>query len=117
MIDQFVGFCLHRRVAIIILAGLLAGYGVYAWETLSVEAYPELGDVAAQVSPIRCNSVCLRSSQHDLLIAAPRPRRFERLFIRSGGYMLVGIREGSSKRHYEATGCPSRATQMRSRPA
>jgi len=43
-------FCLHRRVAVIILAVLLAGYGVYAWETLSVEAYPELGDVAAQVT-------------------------------------------------------------------
>ena len=50
MIDQFVGFCLHRRVAIIILAVLLSGFGVYAWETLSVEAYPELGDVAAQVT-------------------------------------------------------------------
>ncbi len=50
MIDQFVGFCLHRRVAVIILAVLLAAYGVYAWETLSVEAYPELGDVAAQVT-------------------------------------------------------------------
>src|ERR1700728_3054776 len=48
MIDQFVGFCLHRRIAVIILAALLAAYGVYAWETLSVEAYPELGDVAAQ---------------------------------------------------------------------
>src|SRR5277367_4944703 len=50
MIDQFVGFCLHRRVAVIILAGLLAACGVYAWKTLSVEAYPELGDVAAQVT-------------------------------------------------------------------
>ena len=50
MIDQFVGFCLHRRIAIIVLAVLLAGFGVYAWETLSVEAYPELGDVAAQVT-------------------------------------------------------------------
>src|ERR1700721_2648924 len=50
MIDQFVGFCLHRRVAVIILAALLAAYGVYAWETLSVEAYPDLGDVAAQVT-------------------------------------------------------------------
>src|SRR5258708_25249376 len=50
MIDQCVGFCLHRRVAVIILAVLLAAYGVYAWETLSVEAYPELGDVAAQVT-------------------------------------------------------------------
>jgi len=50
MIDQFVGFCLQRRVAIFILAALLAAYGVYAWETLSVEAYPELGDVAAQIT-------------------------------------------------------------------
>ena len=32
------------------LAVLLGGFGVYAWETLSVEAYPELGDVAAQVT-------------------------------------------------------------------
>ena len=32
------------------MALLLAAYGVYAWETLSVEAYPELGDVAAQVT-------------------------------------------------------------------
>ena len=50
MIDQFVAFCLHKRVAVILLALLLSGFGVYAWETLSVEAYPELGDVAAQVT-------------------------------------------------------------------
>jgi len=50
MIDQFLAFCLHRRVALMVLAVLLAGFGIYAWETLSVEAYPELGDVAAQVT-------------------------------------------------------------------
>jgi heavy metal efflux system protein len=50
MIDAFVGFCLHHRVSVIVLALLLTGFGVYAWETLSVEAYPELGDVAAQVT-------------------------------------------------------------------
>ena len=50
MIDQFVTFCLHRRIAVIVLAALLAAFGVYAWETLSVEAYPELGDVASQVT-------------------------------------------------------------------
>ena len=50
MIDQFVGFCLHRRVAVIVVAVLLSVFGIYAWETLSVEAYPELGDVAAQVT-------------------------------------------------------------------
>ena len=50
MIDQIVEFCLRRRVAVIVVAVLLVGFGVYAWETLSVEAYPELGDVAAQVT-------------------------------------------------------------------
>ena len=50
MIDQLVGICLNRRVAVILLAALLLGFGVYAWETLSVEAYPELGDVSAQVT-------------------------------------------------------------------
>src|SRR6516165_2666070 len=50
MIDQFVGFCLHRRIAVIVIALLLGVFGIYAWETLSVEAYPELGDVAAQVT-------------------------------------------------------------------
>ena len=50
MIDQFVAFCLHQRVAAILIAVLLSAFGIYAWETLSVEAYPELGDVAAQVT-------------------------------------------------------------------
>src|ERR1700730_14063710 len=50
MIDQCVGFCLHRRVAVIVVAVLLSIFGIYAWETLSVEAYPELGDVASQVT-------------------------------------------------------------------
>jgi cobalt-zinc-cadmium resistance protein CzcA len=50
MIDQFVAFCLRKRVAVILLALLISAFGVYAWETLSVEAYPELGDVSAQVT-------------------------------------------------------------------
>src|ERR1700678_1632823 len=50
MIDQFVTFCLDRRIAIMVLATLLGAFGIYAWETLSVEAYPELGDVASQVT-------------------------------------------------------------------
>src|ERR1700689_5325220 len=50
MIDQFVEFCLHRGIAVIVVAVLLSLFGIYAWETLSVEAYPELGDVAAQVT-------------------------------------------------------------------
>lgn len=50
MIDHFVDFCLRRRVAVMVVAALCLGFGIYAWETLSVEAYPELGDVAAQVT-------------------------------------------------------------------
>jgi cobalt-zinc-cadmium resistance protein CzcA len=50
MIDQFVDICLRHRVAVIVIALLLGVFGIYAWETLSVEAYPELGDVAAQVT-------------------------------------------------------------------
>src|ERR1700727_2435506 len=50
MIDQLVEFCLRRRGAIIVLAVLMVGFGIFAWEPLSVEAYPELGDVAAQVT-------------------------------------------------------------------
>ena len=50
MIDQLVDFCLRRRIGVIIVAILCIGFGVFAWETLSVEAYPELGDVAAQVT-------------------------------------------------------------------
>src|SRR5579859_3640011 len=50
MIDSFVTFCLKHRIAVIVVALLLVGFGVYAWETLSVEAYPELGDVSAQVT-------------------------------------------------------------------
>jgi heavy metal efflux system protein len=50
MIDAFVDFCLRRRIAVIVLALLLSAFGIYAWETLSVEAYPELGDVSAQVT-------------------------------------------------------------------
>jgi heavy metal efflux system protein len=50
MIDRFVDVCLRRRIAVIVIAILLSIYGIYAWETLSVEAYPELGDVSAQVT-------------------------------------------------------------------
>ena len=50
MIDDFVAICLRRRVAVIVLTLLLSAFGVYAWKTLTVEAYPDLGDVAAQVT-------------------------------------------------------------------
>ena len=70
MIDAFVGFCLHQRVAIIVLAVLLSGFGIYAWETLSVEAYPDLGDVAAQVTVCSVDLPHLRVPRADNLHAA-----------------------------------------------
>jgi heavy metal efflux system protein len=50
MIDQFVAICLRHRIAVIVLTLLISAFGGYAWKTLSVEAYPDLGDVAAQVT-------------------------------------------------------------------
>ncbi|MBV8211343.1 MAG: efflux RND transporter permease subunit [Burkholderiaceae bacterium] len=50
MIDQFVELCLRHRNAMIVLALLAGAFGAYSWKTLSVEAYPDLGDVAAQVT-------------------------------------------------------------------
>src|SRR5215813_13897554 len=50
MIDQFVGICLRHRITVIVIALLLVVFGIHSWATLSVEAYPELGDVAAQVT-------------------------------------------------------------------
>src|ERR1700721_2736216 len=72
MIEQFVGFCLHRRIAVMILAALLAAYGIYAWETLSVEAYPELGDVAAQITT---QSPGLAAEEVEQLITVPLERQ------------------------------------------
>src|SRR6516162_3915147 len=50
MIDQFVSFCLRQRIPVIVLAILLSGFGVYAWITLSVEAYPVMKNVSAQIT-------------------------------------------------------------------
>jgi cobalt-zinc-cadmium resistance protein CzcA len=50
MIDTFVRYCLQQRIAVIVLAVLLSLFGAYAWETLSVEAYPDISDVTAQVT-------------------------------------------------------------------
>src|ERR1700678_52506 len=83
MIDKFVGFCLHQRYAVIILAVLLSGFGIYAWETLSVEAYPELGDVAAQVTT---QVPGLAAEEVEQLITVP----LERQINGTPGLLLMG---------------------------
>src|SRR5208282_864973 len=72
MIDQFVSFCLHHRAGVIILALLLCAFGIYAWETLSVEAYPELGDVTAQVTT---QVAGLAAEEVEQLITVPLERQ------------------------------------------
>src|ERR1700689_3975054 len=72
MIDSFVGFCLHPRISVIVLAVLMALFGVYAWETLSVEAYPELGDVSAQVTT---QMPGLAAEEVEQLISVPLERQ------------------------------------------
>lgn len=49
MINRVVSICLHKRLVVIIAAVLLALFGYYSWTKMAVEAYPEIGDVAAQV--------------------------------------------------------------------
>jgi len=72
MIDQFVSFCLRQRIAVIVLAALLSGFGVYAWLTLSVEAYPDLGDVSAQVTT---QMPGLAAAEVEQLITVPLERQ------------------------------------------
>lgn len=49
MIASFVAFCLHRRWLMVAVFVALAGFGFYAMRQLEVEAYPDIGDVTAQV--------------------------------------------------------------------
>src|ERR1700752_218817 len=72
MIDQFVGICLHQPIAVIVLTLLIPGFGVYAWKTLTVEAYPDLGDVAAQVTT---QMPGLAAEEAEQLITVPLQRQ------------------------------------------
>lgn len=50
MISKLIEFCLHKRIIVIITAICFAGFGYFSWMRLSVEAYPDLADVTAQVT-------------------------------------------------------------------
>ncbi len=50
MIDWLVGFCLGKRLVVAMIAMFVALYGYYAWTQLAIDAYPEIGDVSAQVT-------------------------------------------------------------------
>ena len=49
MINKIVGICLRKRFVVIMVAILLAVFGYYSWTQMAVEAYPDIGDVTAQV--------------------------------------------------------------------
>ncbi len=49
MIGRFVAYCLHRRWLMVAVFVGLSVFGLYALKQLAVEAYPDIGDVTAQV--------------------------------------------------------------------
>jgi cobalt-zinc-cadmium resistance protein CzcA len=49
MIARFVAFCLHRRWMMLTLVLCISLLGFYALRQLAIEAYPDVGDVTAQV--------------------------------------------------------------------
>ncbi len=50
MINRIVSICLRKRNVAIMVSILLAIFGYYSWTKMSVEAYPEIGDVTVQVA-------------------------------------------------------------------
>lgn len=49
MIARFVAFCLHRRWLMLAVFVGISLFGLYALKQLAIEAYPDIGDVTAQV--------------------------------------------------------------------
>ena len=49
MIEKFVTLCLRRRKLVWLIAILLAIFGYNSWNSLEVEAYPDIADVTSQV--------------------------------------------------------------------
>ena len=49
MINRIIRVCIRKRLVVIVVAILVAAFGYYTWKQLTVEAYPDIGDVNAQV--------------------------------------------------------------------
>ncbi|MGD0230155.1 MAG: CusA/CzcA family heavy metal efflux RND transporter [Syntrophorhabdales bacterium] len=49
MIEKIIRTCLHKRLVVIIVVMMIAAFGYYTWKKLTVEAYPDIGDVTCQV--------------------------------------------------------------------
>jgi cobalt-zinc-cadmium resistance protein CzcA len=49
MISSFVSTCLRKRWLVVAVFLMIAAFGVYSWQQLSIEAYPDISDTTAQV--------------------------------------------------------------------
>ena len=49
MIGKLVALCLRKRWLVVAMFLMVAVFGVYSWQQLSVEAYPDIADTTAQV--------------------------------------------------------------------
>jgi cobalt-zinc-cadmium resistance protein CzcA len=49
MIDRLVGFTLRKHLVVAMVCVFVAIFGYYSWTQLSIEAYPDIADVNAQV--------------------------------------------------------------------
>src|SRR5471032_3060047 len=50
IIDTIVTRCFEKRTYVVAIAIIVAIFGYYSWTQMTVEAYPELTDVTAQVT-------------------------------------------------------------------
>jgi heavy metal efflux system protein len=50
MINSVFRFCFEKRMLFIVVTILVICFGYYSWTQISIEAYPELSDVTAQVT-------------------------------------------------------------------
>jgi heavy metal efflux system protein len=50
MINTIFRFCFEKRLLFIVVTILVICFGYYSWTQISIEAYPELSDVTAQVT-------------------------------------------------------------------
>ncbi len=49
MIDSWVRLCFQRRGIVLLIFVLMALYGIYCWQQLPLEAYPDIAPVTSQV--------------------------------------------------------------------
>jgi len=87
MIDRLLDFCLRRRSLIMVIGVLLLGYGVYSWQTLTLEAYPDLGGVTVTVTT---QAVGLAAEEVEQQITIPLERQL------SGTANLAEMRSSST---------------------